>query len=251
MLRPKIVLRCQDLRRCHCYHRILHAEFEVYSVDTEEAFVKETNDKDADAVVICLCSAPEQEADDLLPMISFANHLSVLTCTKTLDPDFIRWAVQRGADRFLLCAMETEKIRSLILEAIQGGGLREFLQSGCQGHTTVSPHVRKMIDEIIHTFLHRLHESEMAQRLGIGRSWVQKLCRQAFGMTFTHLMRRLWIYQALRLMQRTTLDNVEIALQLHYSEESSLARDFRKELGYNPTEARKRLIEQSPEALLR
>lgn len=51
-------------------------------------------------------------------------------------------------------------------------------------------------------------------------------------------------------MQKTTLDNVEIAQQLNYSEESSLARDFRKELGYSPTEARKRLTVQSPGALL-
>ncbi len=189
------------------------------------------------------------EANHLLPLISHANHLPVLTCTKTLDSDFIRLAVRHGADRFLLCNMETEKIRAILFEAIQGGGLREFLQSSCQ--STVSPHVRKMIETIIHAFPYRLHESEMAQRLGISRSWVQKLCRQASGLAFTRLMRRLWVYQALRLMQRTTLDNVEIALQLHYSEESSLARDFRKELGYNPTEARKRLAEQSPEALLR
>ncbi len=128
--------------------------------------------------------------------------------------------------------------------------LKEFLASSHAGSFAVSPHMRKMIDEIIHAFPHRLHESEMARRLGISRSWIQKLCRQAFGLTFTRLIRRIWVHQALRLMQHTNLDNVEIAEQLNYSEESSLARDFRKELGYSPTEARKRLAEQSPEALL-
>jgi AraC-like DNA-binding protein len=249
MLRPQIVLFSQELRRCHCYHGIFHAEFEVHSIDTEEALVKKAQNGDADAVVICFCSATESEADYLLSPVPHANHLPVLTCTKTLDSNFIRLAAQRGADRFLLCTMEAEKIRALVFEAIQGGGVREFLQSYCQD--TVSPHVRKMIEAIIHAFPHRLHENDIAQRLGISRSWVQKLCRQAFGFTFTRLLRWLWVYQALRLMQRTTFDNLEIALQLHYSEESSLARDFRKELGYNPTEARKRLVEQSPEALLR
>lgn len=248
MLRPQIVLFSQDLSRCHCYHGIFRAEFEVYSIDTEETFVQKTKDGTTDAVVICFCSATKPVANHLLPLIFQANHLSVLTCTKTLDSDFIRLAVQHGAERFLLCTMEAEKIRALVLEAIQGGGLREFLQSCCRG--PVSRHVRKMIDETIHAFPHRLHESEMARRLGISRSWVQKLCRQAFGLTFTRLMRRIWVHQALRLMQRTNLDNVEIAEQLNYSEESSLARDFRKELGCNPTEARKRLAEQSPEALL-
>jgi AraC-like DNA-binding protein len=63
-------------------------------------------------------------------------------------------------------------------------------------------------------------------------------------------MRCIWIHQALRLMQKTTLDNVEIAQQLNYSEESNMARDFRKELGYSPSEARKRLTTQSPDTLL-
>jgi len=52
------------------------------------------------------------------------------------------------------------------------------------------------------------------------------------------------------MMQHTTLDNMEIALQLDYSEESNMAREFRKELGCCPNDARRRLIEQSPEEIL-
>ncbi len=48
------------------------------------------------------------------------------------------------------------------------------------------------------------------------------------------------------MMKHTNLDNTEIALQLNYSEETSMARDFRKEIGLSPTEARKRLTSQSP-----
>lgn len=94
MLRPKIVLFSQDLRRCHCYHGIFHNEFEVHFIDTVDAFVKKTTDGDADVAVICFCSASEQEAEHLLPAVSHANRLPVLTCTKTLDPDFIQMAAQ-------------------------------------------------------------------------------------------------------------------------------------------------------------
>lgn len=248
MLRPKIVLFSPDLRRCSCYHGIFQAGFEVYSIETQKEFIKTAKDGSADAAVVCFCSVTEQEVDNLLPLLSHAAHWPLLTCTKKFDLNFIRLAVQHGADRFLFCTMEAEKIREIIAETIRRGGLMEFIRSS---QRSTSPHVRKMIDEVIRAFPHRLHENEMAERLGISRSWLQKLCRQVFGVTFVRLMRRLWIYQALRLMQRTTLDNAEIALQLNYSEESSLARDFRKELGYNPTEARQRLVEQSPEALLR
>lgn len=137
MLRPKIVLLAQNFSRCQCYHGIFHAEFEVHSIDTEEVFVKTIKAGDADAVVICFCSAGEQETDHFLSVVSHASHLPVLTCTKKFDSDFIRLAVQHGADRFLLCTMKAEKIQGLVLEAIQGGGLKEFLQSCCLG--TVSP----------------------------------------------------------------------------------------------------------------
>ncbi len=63
-------------------------------------------------------------------------------------------------------------------------------------------------------------------------------------------MRRIWVYQALNLMQNTNLDNTEISLQLNYSDENSLARIFRKELGFTPSEARQRLTKQTPEELL-
>jgi AraC-like DNA-binding protein len=51
-------------------------------------------------------------------------------------------------------------------------------------------------------------------------------------------------------MKYTSLDNTEIALHLNYSEESSLARDFRKEFGFSPNEARQLLAKQTPRELL-
>lgn len=91
----------------------------------------------------------------------------------------------------------------------------------------------------------------MAAQLGISVRTLQKHCRDAFGKTYTRLLRRIWIYQALRLMQQTKFDNTEIALHLNYTEETNLARDFHKELGYNPSEARRLLLRYSPEELLR
>ena len=58
------------------------------------------------------------------------------------------------------------------------------------------------------------------------------------------------VNQALYLMQHTNFDNSDIAMKLHYSEESSLARDFRKALKCNPDEARQLLTHQTREKLL-
>ena len=90
----------------------------------------------------------------------------------------------------------------------------------------------------------------MSRQLRVSPNWLYKLCRQAFGMSYTKLLRRIWIYQALQMMRDSKLDNTEIALYLNYSEESSMARDFRKELGCSTTEARLHLTRQSPEEIL-
>jgi AraC-like DNA-binding protein len=91
---------------------------------------------------------------------------------------------------------------------------------------------------------------EFAGRLEIDRGWLHKLCEQTFGKPLIALLRHVWVHQALRMMKHTNLDNTDIALQFCYSEESSMARDFHKELGYGLTEARQRLTRQTLEELL-
>lgn len=249
MPKPKLILYSQELPNCTCYERIFNTVFANEAVETVEDFLRRLQTTKADAAVVCCCSAPEESVEELLRLEALAGPLPVLMCSRKLNPQFILKAAQRGVDRFLLCDMPEEKISGLIYKAIQGGGLKAFLETCCSGGLS-TPHAHRMIDEIVHAFPHRITESEMAKHLGISQRWLQMTCRQAFGKTYKRLLRRIWIHQALRLMQKTTLDNVEIAQQLNYSEESSMARDFRKELDYSPTEARKRLTAQSLEALL-
>jgi len=251
MSKPKLVLYSPELPCCTCYHRLFNIAFECHSADSAAGFHKKIQTLGAGAAVVCLCSAQTQRATELLQFEALSGPLPILACSKSLNPDFIQEAAKQGIDRFLVCDMEPEKISVIIHEAIRRGGLKAFLESSYPGSLSSSPHARKMIDEIVHAFPHRLREDEIARRLGISRSWLQKLCRRAFDLTFKQLLRRIWVHQALRLMQHTNLDNGEIALHLNYSEASNLARDFRKELGCTPTEARRRLLIQSPEELLR
>lgn len=85
----------------------------------------------------------------------------------------------------------------------------------------MSPHVRRMITEIIQIFPNRISETEMAERLGMRQSWLQKICRKTFSISFQRLRRFIRLYKALRMMKHTNLDNTEIALQLNYSDESN------------------------------
>jgi len=250
MSNPKLVLYSKELSTCSCYQRIFNHEFEIVTSDTEEEFLSKARELNADVAVLCFCFAEEKDVEELSRLDALTGPLPVLACSKTYNPNFIRLAAQCGVDHFLLCSMDVMKIRQLIFTAFRGTGLRTFLESCCPGSLTSSPYIGKIINEIVKEFPKRLTIKALSQRLGISPRRIQMVCQQAFGKSFTHLMRRILVYQALNIMKNTNLDNSEIALQLNYSDESSLARIFRKELGYNPTTARKYLIALSAEELL-
>lgn len=249
MAKRKLILYLRELPSCSCYGRIFNAEYETSIVHTEEEFFDSIQNAPADAAVICFCSAREEDVENVLRLDALAGPLPVLTCSRTLNPDFVRKAAQRGAARFLMCNMAPEKIQDIIHDAIRDEGLYQYLSSRWPDGFASSPYIHKLIDTIVHVFPHRMQVSEFARRLGIDRGWLHKLCKQAFGKPPTALLRHIWVHQALQMMKHTNLDNNDIAVQLCYSEESSMARDFRKELGYGPTEARKRLAQQTPEEL--
>lgn len=250
MAKRKLILYLKELPSCTCYSRIFNPEYETAVACTEEEFFANIHNLPADAAVVCFCSAREEDVENVMRLDALAGPLPVLTCSKTLNPDFIRKAAQRGAARFLMCNMKAEKIRDIIHDAIRDDGLKQYLQSRWPDGLTSSLYIHKLIDTIIYVFPHRMNVSEFAGRLGIDRGWLHKLCKRTFGKPLTALLRHVWVHQALRIMKHTNLDNTDIALQLCYSEESSMARDFHKELGYGPTEARQRLTRQTPEELL-
>lgn len=251
MTKPKLILHSKTLSNCACQIRALNHEFEIIVTHTEAQFLQTLKDISADIVVLCFPFAEESNIEELLRLDALSGPIPVLVCTKIYNPNFIRLAAQRGIDHFLLCDMEREQLQQLIFAALRGRGLRAFLESYSLGRFDSSPYVGKIINEIIHAFPHRLTIREVARRLGITVRRLQMICREAFGRPFTQLMRHILVFQALNMIKNTNLDNTEIALELDLADESSLARIFRKELGCNMTEARKRLVRHSPEELMK
>ncbi|NIT56220.1 MAG: hypothetical protein GWN00_08265, partial [Aliifodinibius sp.] len=152
MHKPNLLLFGKELSSCICYQRIFNHEFETVATETEEEFLRELGEVNADAAVLCFCFAEENEVEELSRLKALTGPLSVLACSKTYNPNFVRLAAQRGVDHFLLCNMEVDKIRQLIFTAIRGSGLRSFLEFCCPGSLAVSPYVSKMINEIVHAF---------------------------------------------------------------------------------------------------
>ncbi len=249
MPKPKLVLYSHQLPDCPCFQNIFNTVFEVKPTGSEEEFLRIVRKVDTDAAVVCFCSTHERDAEKILQLDALTGPVPVLTCSTALDPEFVALAAKNGADRFLCCSVKKQQIQEVIFETMRRNHLQEFLQF-CYPGSVNTPHIRKMIQGIVHSFPHRLNEEQMATRIKISRSYLKKMCRQAFGKPFTQVMRRIWIYQALHMMRYTDLDNTEIALQLNYSEESNMARDFRKELSCSPSEARRQLLQLSPADIL-
>lgn len=250
MPKPKLIIFSPEISDCPCWERVFNTEFEANPVRSETDFMKKVREETADAAVICFCSAQENDITKLVQLEALAGTIPVLTCSENLNFDFIKNAARQGVNRFLQCTMEKEKIQNIIFEAIRHGGLKEFIESYYRESLSSSPRVRRIINELVHSFPHRLSSTELSQRLGISRSWLHRICQQVFRRSYSGFIRQIWVYQALRMMKQTGFDNSEIALHLNYSEESSMARDFRKELGMNPSTARLQLTQKTPEQLI-
>jgi AraC-like DNA-binding protein len=250
MRKHVILLYARELSTCPRYNRIFNSDFELITTGTERHFLENLQAKRISAAVLCCCSSDEETIHDLLRLEALAGLVPIVVCMRTYDPDFIRRAGERGVNLLLLCTMDVGDIREYIYKAIRNSRLRGFLQGYGPSDLNHSPYVTKIISEIVHGFPHRWRVRDLSRKLGVSPRRLQMICREAFGKPFTRLTRSIWIYQALKLMQNTELSNADIAHQLDYSEETSLARAFRKELGFNPSEARRRLADKSPEDLL-
>lgn len=185
---PKIAIFAPQIPDCHCWKRLFNTGFEAESFQSEAGFIQSVRQESTDAAIICLCSSPESETDNIIRLETLSGTKPLLTCSKSLDPDFVKEAAMKGVNRFLLCTMDKETIQDIILEAIKHGGLKEFLEIYYGEKLSSSPHISKLVDEIIHIFPHRPSANVIAKRLGISRSWLNELCHNAFGRSFSGLI---------------------------------------------------------------
>jgi len=190
-MRQKLIIYSWELQNCPHYSRIFNSEYEIIIPKTETEFFNSIHNLSVDAAIICFCSALVDDVNKLVRLQALSCPVTVLTCSKILNPEFIRKATQRGVGRFLLCNMEREKIRDIINDAIRDRGLKEYFRSRWPNSLESSPHISKLVNEIIYVFPRRLEVKELAERVGIDRGWLHKLCKQTFGRPPTSLIRRI------------------------------------------------------------
>lgn len=125
-----------------------------------------------------------------------------------------------------------------------------YLESLIINKIEYSSYSDKLIDIIIGTFPKRTNENDISKELNISARYLQKICKECFNRNFNRLLRRIRVYIALCLMDKTSFEDKEISLNLDYSEVSSMRRDFMKELRYSPDEARELLKTKIPKELM-
>lgn len=252
MNRPKLLIYSPQLSDCPFFVPLsgIKTDFITETIATKAELKNRIKTFDPDAIIGCFCQAQEKDTAELLSLVTIANLVPLVFCSRKVSSDSVYAAARNGVDYFINCSEEKEKIICTINKLIQQGGIKKVFESCYPGSFSCSPYTNKIIKIIVSAFPNRLDENELARQLGVTPRWFRTLCMQIFKIKFSKLTRRIWIYQALRLMQLTNFDNTEIALQLNYSEEGSMARDFHKELGYTPSKARELLVNQKPEDIL-
>lgn len=225
--------------------------FDVAVVASESDVLYHVTADFPDAVVSCCCTACAADVDDLTRLGALAWPVPLFACVRRFTPEFIRCAAVHGLHHLLFCELETDVIGDIITDTLRHRFIDELLETCWPGSLDVSPHVRRLIGEVMRAAPHAPTVHELAARLGVSRGWLHKLCKRAFGLPLTTFLRSLRVVQALHLLQRTDWDNADVAYHMQYTEESHMARDFRRILGCRPKEARVRLVHCSAVELLR
>lgn len=118
MIKPGLLLLAEAAPRRLCYRNVFRQKFDCRLAETAEEFIRQIHAGAEDAAVICLCARHEAKRDGQLPCEDLPNILPTLVCAKTLSPEVMRHAQERGVEHFISCEMAENEIVQTIREAI-------------------------------------------------------------------------------------------------------------------------------------
>lgn len=108
----------------------------------------------------------------------------------------------------------------------------------CEQLSTIDDARARTITDIFITLIRPDLETveELAQRAGISRRTLERLCRRAFGFTPKTLLRRQRFLRSLMQFSRDSSLKWIGAIDPHYHDQAQFVRDFREIMGTTPTE---------------
>jgi AraC-like DNA-binding protein len=87
-------------------------------------------------------------------------------------------------------------------------------------------------------------ESDVARACGISPSHLSRTFRKIMGVTFTQYLTELRMTEAQRLLVRTSMSVMEVAMQVGYSRHSYFSKRFRETVGITPIDFRRRVLRE-------
>lgn len=126
---------------------------------------------------------------------------------------------------------EMEKIsQSRILTAGQEWKLFELTEN------SVDPYVKGLYEIIKEHYADKLTINDAARQLGVSSSFLSRRLKNNLSTTFTDLLNRYRVRQAIRMLEKGTFRVYEISDRLGFSEYKYFCSVFKKYLGTTPTE---------------
>lgn len=249
MIDPKLIVYGDEIRNCTRAHKIFNCNFDCYNISRKENLIDAIEQNLADVCILCSCHSKKEDIDKLSYINEIVAPLPVVICINDANPEFIVEGVKRGLMNFIMCNKSKDEIRNKLLRIVESDGIRQLLRNYLNSNK-YSPYTNSILTEIIHSLPDQLQLSDLADRVGVSDRWLQVVFKKIFSLTFTQLKHKIIVYQALNLMKYSQLDNIEIAIKVGYSDENSMSRLFRKELGHSPTNIRRKITETTPEKIL-
>ncbi len=110
MPEKNIIVYKKAKNRTDCIGDLNH-DFFIDLTFSKDEFVKEVKAENYNAGIICLSLSDQKRIEQLFVPDEFLAPINILSCTETLDPEFINTASKYGINRFLDITPLRERIK--------------------------------------------------------------------------------------------------------------------------------------------
>jgi YesN/AraC family two-component response regulator len=101
--------------------------------------------------------------------------------------------------------------------------------------------VQKVLGMIEHSYMEDLSLTLLADKAGFNPSYLSRLFKMETGKGFVQYLREVRMRQACKLLEESSMTNVEVAKQVGYWDEKHFRRTFKTDFGMTPGEYREKL----------
>jgi two-component system sensor histidine kinase YesM len=183
-------------------------------------------------VAIVDVSMPVMDGIELVHRISESNlEVSVIMLSCLDEIDLVKNAMKHGACDYIFKNDAEEDvlaraIKKAVAEAATTGNTERVSHSRC---------ISSAVNFVASHYTEQINTMEVADHVGLSRSYFSQLFHHDTGKTFTQFVRGFRIEKAKALLRETSLRVYQVAEAVGFTNQYYFCRAFRREVGFSPS----------------